>query len=127
MKFARFSLAAAALLFGVTGIAFWLSPRSLAAAVGIELPASAAVIDFRATYGGFNLGVGIALALAARSRDAVRPALVLQLLSFAGYGLARAYGIAVDGDAPSLLYWLLAIESAGAGIAILALRRLPAG
>ncbi len=119
----RVSLIASAILFAAVGVVSWLWPREMAAAVAIELPAPLAVTDFRATYGGFNLGLGFALWLASRKRDTIRAGLVLQALALGGYGSARLYGMLADGRPAGMLYWLLAIEMTGVAVALLALRR----
>jgi len=62
MAFPRIVLALSAFIYAAFGAAFLVAPVPMAATVGIQLPEPSAVIDFRATYGGFELGLAAFLA-----------------------------------------------------------------
>ena len=95
MKLAKVSLGLQALMYLLIGIASWVDPLWIAKGVQINLPTPVSITDFRATYGGFCIATGLYFVYCIRNH--VRAGLVLQLLSAAGFGLARLYGIIFDG------------------------------
>ena len=78
MPLGRAVVILAVLTYGGFGAAFLLAPALMAAVVDITLPTPSAVADFRATYGGFELGMSAFLAWCAAARehsyDEARPA-----------------------------------------------------
>jgi hypothetical protein len=58
MSLPRMILALTAVGFLGFGLAFTLRPDQMAALIEIALPSATARVDFAATYGGFELGVG---------------------------------------------------------------------
>lgn len=125
MRIARFSLALSALVFAAFGVWFLADPAGSAQLVGIALPVPEARIDFRATYGGLNLALGLILALAARrAREFARAGLLLQIGMFAGYAAGRLTGMAAESAAPPAMTVILAFELAGLALGVVALRKL---
>lgn len=124
MHRARFSLAAASVGFAVFGVATLLRP-SLLGAVGIALTEPAAAAEIRAFYGGLEVGLAVFFALALGRVGWHRPALVAQVCAFGGVALGRAIGLVVGGVFDPLLLLFLALEAAGAGFGLWALRRAP--
>lgn len=123
MTLARVSVVLAALLFAGVGVWFLADPLGAGGLVGIELTNATAVVDFRATYGGFNLGLGAAMLLFARLD--VRAGLLVQMFAAAGYGGGRALGLALaEGPVDPMLYGLLGTEVAMLALGWVAWRRL---
>jgi hypothetical protein len=124
------TLARAALLFGAVvfagiGLGFLIVPVQWAALVEISLPTAMARTDLRATYGGFDLAVGVFLGLCALRTEWIRPGLVALGLAAAGFGGGRLLGIVVEGTASPLMLAFAAIEAMTALVAFALLRRLP--
>ena len=63
MSFGRSSLIFAAVAFFAFGSAFLLFPNFMASLISMELSVPSAVIDVRATYGGFVIGMAAFFAL----------------------------------------------------------------
>lgn len=124
MKLARAGLVLAALVFFTFGIGFLLVPVQWAEAVDIALPTALARTDFRATYGGFEIGVGLFLALCAARAEWVRPGLVAMMLAAGGFGAGRLAGIVVERTAGPLMLGFVLLEWAIVGVTLYVLRRL---
>jgi hypothetical protein len=124
MTFAKNLLLLAAFGFAVIGLGFLLIPVQWASLVDISLPTALARIDFRATYGGFNLAIGVFLARCASRPEWLRPGLVALALSGAGYGGGRLVGIVVEHSSNGLLTVFLTLELTIVSLSLYALRRL---
>lgn len=127
MTIAKYGLALAALVFVGIGLGFLLVPVQWAALVDISLPTAMARTDFRATYGGFDLAVGVFLGFCALRADWVRPGLWALALAAAGFGAGRLVGILVEGTATPLMLTFLVIEWAIALVTFYVWRRLARG
>jgi hypothetical protein len=97
--------------------------------VDIALPTASARADFRAIYGGAELGMALFFALAARRPAWVRPGLAALALIVGGFGAVRLGSLALDaapapGTAAPLLWAVGAIELTGALLCAWALTRL---
>jgi hypothetical protein len=80
-------------------VGFVGAPRELARFLTGAAPSlPSAVIDMRATYGGFALGVGLFIGLCAMRPEWARVGLMASLLAVASIGAARVVGLAVDGQ-----------------------------
>lgn len=126
------TLAKAGLLLGAAGFAgiglgFLVVPVQWASVVEISLPTAMARTDLRATYGGFDLAIGVFLWRCAVRAEWVRPGLVALGLAAAGFGGGRLLGILVEGTASPLMLIFVAIEASGALLAVYLLRGLPRG
>ncbi|MEM7256754.1 MAG: DUF4345 domain-containing protein [Pseudomonadota bacterium] len=87
-------IAAILLAFGAI---YLLNPMLLAGRAEISA-APSGVTDIRATYGGFQIGFAIFLFWACAAEDTIKPALVATMVTFASVGLARLFGVVVDGE-----------------------------
>lgn len=123
--FARVLLWLAGLGFIGFGVAFLIDPLGTLAAVGISATGDIAATEFRAFYGGVEVGVGLALIAADLAPGYRRAGLWLCLLSYGGIGLARGLGIALSGIATNFLWFALCTELGLAILAALALRLSP--
>ncbi|MCA9774713.1 MAG: DUF4345 family protein [Myxococcales bacterium] len=117
----RLSVLLTALAYAGFGLAFTLAPGTLASYVEIGLPSTPAAVDFRAMYGGLELGVGIFLLYCAADRARVRVGLVAQIATLAGLAGVRAMGIFTAGSDVGLNPTLLATELAGLALGIVGL------
>jgi hypothetical protein len=124
MMLARAVLILAAVVFVLIGLGFLIAPVSWASVVEIALPTATARTDLRATYGGFDLAVGLFFALCARRLEWIRPGLAALGLAAAGFGGGRLLGITVEGSAGPLMGIFAVIELTTAGLAFVLLRRL---
>jgi hypothetical protein len=113
MTFARVVLGLSVLTYAGFGAAFLIAPVTMAAYVEIELPAPSAVVDVRATYGGFELGLAAFLAWCLAAPERVRTGLLASALTIAGFGVTRLMGIAIDGTVNHAIYIALALEWTG--------------
>jgi len=127
MKLAKAELLFAALVFLTFGLGFLIAPVQWAAVVDIVLPSPMARTDFRATYGGFETGMGVFLAACALRDHWLRPGLVALAWVAAGFGAGRLVGIVVEGTASSLMLLLVVLEWSIALVTLYVLRRLPLG
>lgn len=125
MTLARAALLLAAVVFAGLGIGFLIAPVQWASVVEVSLPTATARTDLRATYGGFDLAVGVFLGLCALRTDWIRPGLVALGLAAAGFAGGRLLGILLEDTASPLMLSFAVIESATACLAFVLLRRLP--
>jgi hypothetical protein len=125
LKFAVILLWITAALFAGFGAAFVGAPRELARFLTGAAPSlPSAVIDMRATYGGFAFGVGLLIGICARRPEWVRVGLIASLLAVASIGAARVVGLAVDGHPNAVMPLLLSTEVTFVVLYVVALRRL---
>jgi hypothetical protein len=124
MTLARAILILAAIVFVLVGVGFLIAPVSWAAVVEIALPTATARTDLRATYGGFDLAVGLFFGLCALRIEWIRPGLAALGLAAAGFGGGRLVGIVVEGSASPLMAMFAMLELTSAGVAFVLLRRL---
>lgn len=109
--------------FAAFGLLFVLFPRWSASQVDIQLPTNTAVVDFVATYGGFEIGVAVFLFTCLRSNERVRTGLLASGFAVAGFAIARAAAIIALGDVKPVLYRALVLESIAAAVAFWTARR----
>ncbi|MEM7220697.1 MAG: DUF4345 domain-containing protein [Pseudomonadota bacterium] len=109
--------------FLVYGAAFGIAPNAMSELVtGARLADGAALIDFRATYGGLTLAVGLMILLLYRSSQ-IRLALLMVISVLACMAFTRVLGMIVDGGANTTMYVYLALESGGALLGWFAMHR----
>ncbi len=105
MNFPRIFLWINSVFFVLFGLSFVLAPSSSAELIIGSIPASpSGMIDMRATYGGFGLGVGVIFGLCARNIDLVLVGLRSSLAIFSGILLGRIVGIFLDGEPNNSVY-----------------------
>ncbi len=126
---ARVLLIASAAIYFSLGIASVIAPESIAGIVGIELPTAAARVDFRATYGGFEIGAGAFLVLCLWRASWIRAGLWALSLALFGFGTVRAGSLMSEGLANPLLIGTAVAELTGACWSAMLLQRptLPSG
>lgn len=127
MAFPRLVLGLSAFIYAAFGAAFLVAPVPMAATVGIQLPEPSAVIDVRATYGGFELGLAAFLTWCLAAPERLRTGLMAAALTVAGFAVARLIGIPIDGAPRQAIFVALALEVTGVVLSVLALWQLRAG
>ena len=115
-------LALAGLGFLGFGLWFLVDPIGPLAAIGITATGDPAATEFRAFYGGLEVGLG-ALLVAAASRPAWRvPGLWLVLATNGGIAMGRLLGVALDGVWVPFFTYALVWEVGFALLAAIGLR-----
>lgn len=123
MLFARVYLwvgVVSSLLFG--GI-YLINPELMAGPMGIEAVTPAGLTDLRATYGGFQLGMGGFLAWCLREPGRYGAGLIGFAFVVGGLGICRAIGLMFDGLSLQMAAAVL-IEWTMCGISLFAVSRL---
>jgi Domain of unknown function (DUF4345) len=96
------------------GLAFTLRPIEMAQVVDISLFTPTARTDFRAVYGGFELGFGLFLLTCAVRRHLVRVGLQAAAWVALGTATARLIGMLADGFGVLMIVMFLVETMAGA-------------
>jgi hypothetical protein len=111
----RLLLALIALSYVVFGFVFLFNPNEMAAILGLGLAVDGARTDFRAMYGGLEIGVGAFLLICALRREFVRVGLFASACALMAMATARSVGLLLDGVV--LVQVLIAISEWVGGIA----------
>jgi hypothetical protein len=88
-------MGAMSLFFGLLYVA---NPGPVIDAAGFGTVLPGGLTDVRATYGGFQIGMGAFLFWASTAEERVRSGLLLVLLSIGAVGASRSIGLMLDGD-----------------------------
>jgi len=112
-----------AAFFVVYGVAFILAPTAMASFVTGAAPTHpTSMIDFRATYGGMTLGVGLILAICARTPAYSRLGLQSLAIAMGAMATGRVVGIVLDGEPNAMMFIYLALEFVVLALSLLGLR-----
>ncbi len=109
--------------FGVLGL---IAPVMILGAVGLDIGTADALADARAMYGGSQIGLGVFFVYCSRAEGLERAGLIALALVAAGFGLARSFGIAVDGARGGITFFALTTEVIAVALAWIALSRASA-
>jgi hypothetical protein len=114
MTIPRIVLGLTAVTFSGFGVAFTFWPVAMAQVIDIQLASPTARVDFAATYGGFELGLGAFLLLCLRRAGWLENGLWAGVLSLAGFATVRLLSLAA-GNAPvrPAIYVALVLEVGG--------------
>jgi hypothetical protein len=118
---ARLLVILSALGFLAFGLWYVIDPVAPMQAIGIPVEGPVAATEFRAFYGGLELGLAAFLLGCAWKRSTLAPGLWLVLLANAGIGLVRVGALAAGAPWTSFFGWALAWELGFAVLAALAL------
>ncbi|MFH4723965.1 DUF4345 domain-containing protein [Vibrio diabolicus] len=100
-----------ALFFLFYGAIFAVFPVEMANLITGSSPNStSATIDFRATYGGAQFAVGLALILVLKIKQDVTLALIIVAITLLSMAFGRLIGILLDGQPNTLMYVYLVAE-----------------
>ncbi len=119
----RIFLGLSALLWLPYGLYCFFAPASLAEAAGVVGSTATGTTELRAMYGGLQTALGLLLGLAAMRASLVRPALLAVAFATGGLGIARLFGLLLDGGLSSYTAMGLGFEFTSAAIAVALLRR----
>ena len=111
----RLLLAFIALTYAIFGFIFLFNPSEMAAMVGITFLSNGARNDFRAMYGGLEIGVGAFLLICAMRREFVRVGLFASACVLVAMATSRTVGLMLDGV--SLVQTLIATSEWVGGVA----------
>jgi hypothetical protein len=125
MGFARAYLYFVGVMGLVFGVWYLVAPVAWTDPTGFGPLGPNALTDVRATYGGFQIGLGLFTLWAAAEAARVRMALVLQALTIGAIGSCRLVGFAIDGSPNGFLISAVVTETTFTALALVALRRLP--
>ena len=115
-----------ALFFLLYGAIFAVFPVDMANLITGSSPNStSATIDFRATYGGAQFAIGLALILVLMIKQDVTFALIIVAIALLSMAFCRLIGILFDGQPNTLMYVYLVAELVF-GLLALYLRKLEA-
>ncbi len=122
MNLNQFVIFLAAAFFLLYGLAFSLMPTTMALLItDSELNGNAALIDFRATYGGMTFAVGVLLCYLYSIRQ-LRACLVITIIVLLCMAVTRGIGLLVHGPGNFLMYLYLVLEILGSALALIAMR-----
>ena len=117
----RVALALGALGFVAFGAVLLVAP-TLLAVVDVGVPSAAARSDVRAVYGGVELGLGLFLGACVSRPTWHHAGLAAQCLALGGAVAGRLVSLVLDGGPNRVSLVFLAVEAAGAVLALAALR-----
>ena len=124
MQFARIVLALNGLIFLGYGLLCFLVPTTLTSAAGLGMETTVAATEVRAMYGGLECAIGVLFLLAALRESLLEPGLIAGVTVFAGLGVGRALGIAVEGGPGAYNVVAVIYELGSAGLMLVALGRV---
>ncbi|MEN7342107.1 MAG: DUF4345 domain-containing protein [Pseudomonadota bacterium] len=114
-------------IFGLITLGFgvWslLQPAAVAAAVQIGLPTPASTTEFRAFYGGLEIGVALFWIIATRREALIPGALLSMFLVWAGVAVTRGAGMLIDGSESPVMWFAFGLECVAAIAAWLAMQK----
>lgn len=125
MALARIYLRIAGAVTVGFGLVYLFAPESMTDPAGFGAVGPGGLTDVRATYGGFQLGMGAFLLWAAAAPERVRGGLLLMALSIGAVGLSRAFGLALDGSLNPFHMSGLVTELSLTAFTLFALRGVP--
>jgi hypothetical protein len=112
----RLLLATIALIYAIFGFIFLFNPSEMAAMLGITFLSNGARTDFRATYGGLEIGLGAFLLICALRREFVRVGLFASACALVAMATSRTVGLMLDGFT-LMQFLIVAVEWIGGGAA----------
>ena len=127
MKFARaylYFVGAMGVLFGVW---YLIAPATWTDPTGFGPLGPNALTDVRATYGGFQIGLGVFTLWTALDAARVRTGILVQLLTIGAIASCRVVGFAIDGSPNGFLISAITTEITFTALALIALVRLRSG
>ena len=124
MKLAKIYLIGFGLFTLAFGLAYLIAPAAMTKPAGFDDLSASATTDVRATYGGFQVGIGLFLLYAAKAAERHRPGLWLVVLSIGSVLASRILGVVLDGDLNEFHSSGLAVEFVLTASAIFVLRRV---
>lgn len=113
-----------AILFVVFGACFLVIPSTMAFYLTGSSPTDAsALVDMRATYAGFSLGIGIYQWCCARNTDLLKGGLLATFILYGCIATSRLVGILVDAGSNDIMLYSFVFELSCSVVSFLALKR----
>lgn len=125
MLFARIFLFLMAAMSVVFGLIYLFLPYSMTSPMGFGVLTPAALTDVRATYGGFQIGMGLFLFWCLNPLR-VHTGLLLTLLTIGFVFGCRVIGVLIDGDLTETLKGVLVFEGVLTLLTLVLFLRRPA-
>lgn len=125
MRAAKIYLVVMALMSVVFGAIYLFNPQSMTDPMGFGQLAPSAWTDVRATYGGFQLGMGLFL-FWCLDATRVRTGLLLTLLSVGFVAASRGIGLIIDHSMTPVLQGTIIFEATLTVISLILFLRTPA-
>lgn len=124
MNIARFVIYLAIAFFLLYGVAFSIFPAKMAMLITQSQPdGGSPTIDFRATYGGLNIAIGLTLIYLYAIKH-IRACLIITIIVLLSMAVTRSLGFVLDGSGNTLMMLFLVLEVLGSMLAFVALRRV---
>ena len=123
MRLVRGYLLMMGAVFSVLGVLYAFAPTIFTDATGFEALPPEALTDYRATYGGLQIGIGGFLIWAALDASRHRAGLMALSIMFPAIAGVRAYGLAADGEWTNILVGALALEITLSVVSLILLRK----
>ncbi|MFK7895534.1 MAG: DUF4345 domain-containing protein [Myxococcota bacterium] len=107
----------------IFGLIYLLVPTAMTEPAGFGSLGGSALTDVRATYGGFQIGMGIFLLWTSRAPGRMRSGLVLLVLAIGSLFLSRILGVLMDGELSAFHMQGLAVESTMTALTLYLIRK----
>jgi len=124
MRAAKVYLILMGLMSVIFGVIYLIWPLSMTDPMGFGPLAPSALTDVRATYGGFQIGMGIFMLLCLRP-DRLRLGMLLALISVGAIAGCRAVGLVVDGAFTDVLKGTIGFEITLTVVSLILFLRTP--
>jgi len=111
---------ATGLFFVLYGAAFIAFPMEMATLITDDSPSTpSGLIDFRATYGGMSIAVGVTILILAARAESIQLSLLVTGIVLFGMAIGRGLGIVLDGSPNIIMVIYLGAELVFGGLAFL--------
>lgn len=125
MRAAKIYLILMGLMSVVFGVMYLVSPATFTDPMGFGILAPSALTDIRATYGGFQIGMGLFMFWCCMGTGRLYTGMFFALISVAAIAASRAIGLLIDGDYLQVLVFTLGFEVVLTVISLVLFLRTP--
>jgi hypothetical protein len=125
MRAAKIYLVLMGIMSVAFGVLYLVMPSTFTDPMGFGILAPSALTDVRATYGGFQIGMGLFMFWCCLGTGRLYSGMFLALISVAAIALCRAIGLVIDGDPIDVLKVTLAFEATLTVISLVLFLRTP--
>ena len=108
------------------GLLYFLAPSTMATPMGLDSLSPSGGVDVRASYGGFQLGLGLFLLWSATDAGRWRSALIALVLTLASVAGTRALGMLLEGTLSGIHVQATVLEAVLFLATVAVLRHCPA-
>jgi hypothetical protein len=125
MRAAKIYLVLMGIMSVVFGVIYLVAPANMTDPMGFGILAPSALTDVRATYGGFQIGMGLFMLWCCLGSGRLYAGMFLALISVAAIAACRAIGLVIDGDVIDVLKYTLVFEVVLTVISLVLFLRTP--